>query len=203
VGMQSRVRRAGVVGALAMLLVAGCTGPEPEPEPAAEPTRSPAPTVRPTPIPSPTRTQPAVVAPEPPPELQRSDADGAAAAATYFLSLYGYTMQTGDVGPWTTMTGEPCQFCARTRGLATSIHDAGDTFAGADITPLSTFVHPYDELVGGYPVDVEYTQAASEHRNAQGELVNVSDPDGGTLGVDLIHAPDGWKVIAVTAQDEQ
>ena len=38
-----------------------------------------------------------MAAPEPPAELERTDEVGAAAAAEYFLELYPYVLQTGDV----------------------------------------------------------------------------------------------------------
>lgn len=186
---------------LAVLLMAGCTlQDEPEPPPVASSPSETAPEPSPTPTPTPTETP--VAAPEPPPELERTDEVGAAAAAEYFLELYGYVMQTGDVTQWDAMTFETCQFCGRTRNLAVSINEAGEAFTGSVITPGSTFVHPFDDLIGAYPVDVDFTQSPSEHRGANGELINISEPGSGTLGIDMKLFDDGWRVLAVTAQDE-
>src|SRR3712207_7230828 len=71
--------------------------------------------------------------------------------------------------------------------------------------PRST-LFPYTTLfrsVGAYPVDVEFSQTTSERRDAQGALINVSDPDEGILGVDLTRIDGQWKVLAVTAQDRK
>ncbi|WP_298454573.1 DUF6318 family protein [uncultured Cellulomonas sp.] len=182
---------------LAVLLAAGCTSqdPEPEPPPVAQ---SPTPTVEP---PEPTPTVAPVVAPPPPPELERTDEVGAAAAAEYFLELYGYVMQTGDVAAWDALSWESCGFCSRTSGIATEIADANENFEGANITVTDTFVHPYDDLVGGYPVDVDFSQDEGTRRDASGDLIEASQADSGTIGVDVIHSDGGWKVVAVTAQD--
>ncbi|GAA2720072.1 DUF6318 family protein [Cellulomonas aerilata] len=190
-----------VVGALAL---AGCTGGEPDaqaPTTSGRGTVSPSPSASPTPSPTATATPPASP-PPPPADLARTDEVGAAAAATYFLTLYAYTMQTGDVSAWDAMSSPGCGFCSRTRDFALGVSAAGETFTGTDISVSSTFVYPLDPLLEAYPVDATFTQAAGEHRNAQGELLSTSPPDSGTFGVDVTRVSGGWKVLAVTAQDD-
>src|SRR5215217_5061338 len=106
--------RTTLTGLISLALLAGCTSTEARPGPSDEPSsvvRTLQPT-SPTPTPSATRTTTATAtpasAPAPPPELSRTDEAGAAAAATYFVSLYSYMMQTGKTDEWAGMSAEPC-----------------------------------------------------------------------------------------------
>jgi hypothetical protein len=184
-------RRAAPAALVAALLLGGCTGGDPEPSPGPEVSESGEPTASPSA--SPTETQAPVAAPEPPADLQRTDEIGAAAAAQYFLSLYSYTMQTGDVAAWDAMSLETCGFCARAREFAVSTRQAGEVFTGAEITVLSTFVHPIDTLLQAYPVDVEFTQTGALQQGADGTVIQESPPDSGVFGVDVTHVAEGWR----------
>jgi hypothetical protein len=194
-------RRIAVSFVAAALCVSGCTSRAPE---VTEPSRTATGTVRPqpaTPTPSPT-AEPATPSepPTPPAELARTDEVGAAAAATYFLELYAYTMQTGDVTAWDALSWEQCEFCRSTRDQAVGMASRGETFTGGEIEPQSTTVMPRDDLIGGFPVDVVVQEAPSEHRASDGEVLNRSSGTPGTLRVDTLRAADGWKVLAVVAR---
>lgn len=179
--------------ALAASSLGGCTIEMPARASAPEPT-----TAQPTE--SSTPPAPAKSAPTAPAELERTDEAGAVAAAEYFLELWSYTMQTGDVMAWDTMSEEFCEFCRWTRAIAVSIDEAGDTFTGGDIKPMETYLHPFDEAAGAYPVDVDFLQSPSERHSVSGRLVSADSETYGTLGVDVIRLDDGWKVLEVTAQ---
>jgi len=137
----------------------------------------------------------------PPADLERTDETGAAAAATYFLELYGYVMQTGDVATWDAMSWEQCEFCKSTRDVALAIASRGETFTGGDISALSSSVLPMDELLGGYPVDVSVEQGASKHHAETGELLGESTGRPGVVRVDTLPEADGWKILAVVSQE--
>src|SRR5690606_19735685 len=91
-------RWAAAAALAGVLLLAGCTGGEPEPEGSELPlpasvaaSASPSASVSPEPS-----EEAEAEGPERPAAMDKKDADGAAAAAEYFLSLYDYMLTTGD-----------------------------------------------------------------------------------------------------------
>ncbi|MFF2267186.1 DUF6318 family protein [Cellulosimicrobium cellulans] len=153
-----------------------------------------------TPEPTPTETGPAK--PERPAAMERDDAEGAAAAAEYFLSLYGYVLATGDTAEWDAMTwAETCEFCANVRSDAQEIAKAGDTYEGAEITVSAVSPGEFDTFVGAYPVAAEFRQAALVRTSPSGEIVEESDDSTGHLQIDMMHDGTGWRVLALTVAE--
>ena len=195
----SRARRRslalGVVVAVG-LVVAGCTGgDEPEPSPTVEETVHPTPTE--TPEPTPTEAGPAK--PERPAAMDRTDGAGAAAAAEYFLSLYGYVLATGDTTEWDAMTwAETCEFCTNVHADAAEIAAAGDAYEGAEITVSSVTPGELDTFVGAYPVVADFAQAALVRTSATGEIVEENGGSSGRLQIDMMHDGTNWRVLALT-----
>ena len=94
-----------------VLLLGGCAGSaEPGPDP------TPSVTAEPTVTPAPTASVASATAPVRPAEMDRNDEVGAAAAAEYFLRLFPYVMQSGDLTEWERISTTDCQFCATVRG---------------------------------------------------------------------------------------
>lgn len=157
VGARRRVIAVGVVVAVGWV-VAGCTGgDDPGPSPSSEEPVSPSPSE--TPEPEPTQTGPAK--PERPAAMDRDDAEGAAAAAEYFLELYPYVMTTGDTAEWEAMSLPECEACVGFIDQARMIAERGDTFTGGetDATVEDPGRYVRDEATGIMPLDVAYTQA--------------------------------------------
>lgn len=139
-------------------------------------------------------------APVAPAEMEVDDEAGAAAAAVYFLELWSYTMQTGDVTAWENMSGELCQFCSQARTTALSMQEAGVTFTGGVVTSTGVHMHPFDELAGAYPVDVDVMLSLSALRGATGELISYTTPstEASRFRVDVIRSDDDWEILEVT-----
>ncbi|QGQ18108.1 hypothetical protein GC089_01030 [Cellulomonas sp. JZ18] len=135
-GMQGRRRwgRAVSAGLLVGLLVTGCTRAEPT-EPTPEPPSPATETARPTPTPSPTVDL--SVPPTRPEAMATPSADGAAAAASYFISLYPYVYVTGDFTEWDAMSAPTCEFCSESRVDVQRMLDAGNSTTGASVEVLS------------------------------------------------------------------
>ncbi|GAA2720078.1 DUF6318 family protein [Cellulomonas aerilata] len=190
-----RITVAVVVGAVTL---AGCTGREPE---VVETRDTGSGTVAPRPSPGPTTSPTATPAtpspPAPPPDLARADEAGAAAAAQYFVSLYSYTMQTGDTAAWTQMSADVCGFCGRIKADAEAIAANGETYVGGDILLSEVTVLPQDELVGGFPVDASFTQAPARHTDAEGTVINETAGDSGPVRIDTLNSAGSWRVLAV------
>lgn len=190
-GVRRRVMSTLVVaGALA---ISGCTGGGPGPEPSASTTVEPSVTASPTP------SDPGVAKPERPADMDRTDEAGAAAAAEYFLSLYSYVMQTGDLAEWDAMSWETCGFCSGVRESALEIAASGDTYRGGEISVTDIRVLPIDEEIGGYPVDVAVLQEPSRRLSSSGAVVQESPGEGGSVRVDTLFTSDRWAILAVAS----
>lgn len=152
-----------------------------------------------TPEPTPTETGP--VKPERPAAMERDDAEGAAAAAEYFLELYPYVMATGDTTEWDAMTwDETCGFCSSVSTDAQAIAESGHTFSGGDVTAELEKLWPLDELIGGYPVDINATMLDGQVIDGVGNVIREVEGFDGVMEVGLLHDQAGWRVLAVSVQ---
>lgn len=195
----SRARRRSLaVGAVVAVgwVVAGCTGGgDPGASPSVEEPVAPSPSESPEPTP----TESGPVKPERPAAMDRDDAQGAAAAAEYFLSLYGYVLATGDTAEWDAMTwAETCEFCTNVQADAQEIAQAGDSYEGAEITVSAVSPGDLDTFVGAYPVVADFRQAALVRTSQTGEVVERSDESAGRLQIDMLHDGASWRVLALT-----
>ena len=194
----SRARRRSLaLGAVVAvgLVVTGCTGGEPEPSPSVEESGGSTPTE--TPEPTPTETGPAK--PERPAAMDRTDGEGAAAAAEYFLSLYGHVLATGDTAEWDAMSwADTCEFCTNVRADAMEIAAAGDTYDGADITISAVSPGELDTFANAYPVVADFQQAALLRTSPNGEVLEEEAGSSGRLQIDMMHDGSGWRVLALT-----
>ena len=191
-----------VVGAL----VSACTGDSlpPAKSPQQLASSSPPPSMAsPTPSANPTADASAgeTRAPQPPPDLSSAEEPGAAAAARYFVSLYGYVMHTGDTEPWAAMSADVCGFCERIEADATAISDRGETYTGGEIHLSDLQVLPKDDLIGGYPVDARFDQTPVRHIASDGSIINETEGYSGTVRIDTIHTAGSWRILAVVVQD--
>ncbi|MGN7704889.1 DUF6318 family protein [Cellulosimicrobium sp. 22601] len=189
----------GVVVAVGCV-VAGCTGGGgPGQSPSVDEPAVPSPSE--SPEPSPAETGP--VKPERPAAMDRDDAEGAAAAAEYFLELYPYVMATGDTAEWDAMTWtETCGFCSSVSEDARSITQDGHTFAGGAVITELEKSWPLDELIGGYPVDLNATMEEGQIVDAGGTVVRTIDGFTGVMELGLLHDQSGWNVLAVSVKGQ-
>ena len=104
--VRRRAAAGGVVLALAVGALAGCTGGDPAPD--WTPTTA-TPIAHPTPTPS---ADPATVKPERPAAMDTFDSAGAEAVAVYYMQLYPYVFATGDLTEWKTLSHPECIFCS-------------------------------------------------------------------------------------------
>jgi len=63
--------------------------------------------------------------PERPAGMDEQTPEGAAAAATYFLSLYSYVYATGDLSLWQAMSTSDCEFCRLVTERVNTLHESG------------------------------------------------------------------------------
>ena len=150
--------RAWVVAALALDTAFGMVGCTPADEtPAIESTATGAvATPDLTPTPSPTRSP----KPERPAAMDDASIDGAVAFAKYFVSLYPYVYNTGDLTEWKEFSHPECTFCASVVSGVEEMHAQGQRNAGAEMDVKAAKAL---ELSPGasYQIDLEVTQGPS------------------------------------------
>lgn len=187
----------GVVVAVGWVL-AGCTrGGDPGPSLSVEEPVTASPSE--TPEPTPTETGP--VKPERPAAMERDDAEGAAAAAEYFLELYPYVMATGDTAEWDAMTwAEKCGFCTSVGAQAAEISAGGHEFVGGQVTASLAKIWPLDTLVNAYPIDLDASMQSAQIIDASGEPIEDIEGFEGVMELSLLHDGNGWRVLAVSVQ---
>jgi hypothetical protein len=98
---------AWVVAGVVSLAAAGCTGGENGAATPSATQTSPAP----SPSLSDATSATAPTAPAPSPVMSQASADGATAAAKYFIELYMYAAATGDLEAWRAMSADDCKMC--------------------------------------------------------------------------------------------
>jgi hypothetical protein len=177
-------------------VVAGCTGGgDPGPSPSVEDPVVPAPSE--TPEPTPTETGP--VKPERPAAMERDDAEGAAAAAEYFLELYPYVMSTGDTTEWEAMSHPECEPCRGFIDQANTIAERGDVYSGGDVDATIADPGRYlrDEATGITPLDVEYTQAEILIADTAGKELYSSANASELRRMELGRRDGSWIIITI------
>jgi hypothetical protein len=136
--------------------------------------------------------------------MDRTDADGAKAAATYFTALYSYAIATGDLAAWTAMSDPACKFCA---GLTKDVQAAsatGSSVVGGELTVAASTAAP-GKNASLFGVDLTVSQSAFQVLNRAGSITSTGagTPEAQVTAV-LIHGPGGWVVraahIEVTAK---
>lgn len=195
-------RRRPIAAAVLALtgLVAGCSGGEDPVEPAApEPTPT---ATAPSASPSPSPSAEGEDKPERPAAMEKHDAEGAAAAAEYFLSLYNYTKDSGDTTEWQSMSHEACYFCQNVLDRAAQIHDAELTIEGGDLSFEVLQVYRRDSATGLFPLDVEVTQEASKTARPDGSVESETAKQTGVMRVELGLREGTWVVVTVAPTSE-
>lgn len=145
-----------------------------------------------TPTPSPSPTLDLTRLPERPDAMSEPTADGALAAATYVLQLYGYTFASGDTAPWRAITLDTCSFCSKVAETVEEIEASGDRSSGSTMTVDSTRSVEISED-RWFAVDLQVTQGPSQRFDGDDEIVS-SDPGGRYRAVFALSWSEGWRV---------
>ncbi|QJW36590.1 DUF6318 family protein [Cellulosimicrobium protaetiae] len=182
-------------------MVAGCTGGgEPGPSPSVDDPVVPSPAESETPEPSAAETGP--VKPERPAAMDRDDAEGAAAAAKYFLELYPYVMTSSDTAEWEAMSHQECGYCSNALASATWLADNAATFVGGGTTVQVLESYGRDTETGIYPLDVASTQEAITVSGAGGEAIDNVPKSDSKFRVEVGRNSGAWVVVEVAPLPE-
>lgn len=204
-------RRCSIAAVLALSgLVAGCSGAEDPVEPAAsetaasEPAASEStPTVsEPSALPSSSPSAAGAEKPERPAAMDQHDAEGAAAAAEYFLSLYNYTKDSGDTTEWRLMSHEACDFCQNVLKRAVEIREAQLEIEGGELSFQIREVYQRDSATGLFPLDVEVTQESSKTTRPDGSIESETEGQSGMMRMEMGLRGGDWVVATVAPLPE-
>ena len=182
-------------------LVAGCTGGgEPAPSPPVE--TSAEPSVTEVPEPEPTTTGPPK--PERPAAMERDDAEGAAAAAEYFLSLYGYVLATGDTAEWDSLSHAECGFCADTSAQASWLRENDGKHSGGEMSLQIKDAGKYarDAATGIWPLDGAATQSAFSVTDASGEEIASGPATSRSVRAEVGRNENEWVIVEIAPSPE-
>jgi len=194
--VSSRPVRVAVAVALAVGLVGGCSfgGSAPvatSTSAAATATASPTPT--PAATPSPTATP----KPARPAAMDTVDLDGAIATATYFLQLFPYVLNTGDLAEWSLLTNVECKFCGSVADDVNHLAQLGQHQEGTDITVLTATgveIRPG----ASFSVEITFTQGPWAVIDPAGKVVDAAAaPESLHALVVVLRDADNWSIRAV------
>ncbi|MCK0116821.1 DUF6318 family protein [Isoptericola sp. S6320L] len=193
---------AALVAVLATgLLVAGCTGADPEPTSEASElplpasvTASPSATASPEPSPEPS-DEVAAAGPERPAAMDKKDAEGAAAAAKYILSLEQPMMVTGDTAEWEARSHRSCEYCESRLDQAKTIAKRGDVFTGGDVEVVVDKVYQRDVVTGIWPMDITGHESPTTILDASGDTVFTSEAGVAKRRAELALRDGEWVLV--------
>lgn len=191
--------RAGIVTAALILAVGGCTG-TPRPEPSTRGTPGTPGTVI-TASPTSSATAAPIQGPARPAAMDRTDADGAMAAATYFIALYSYAYATGDLAAWTAMSDPACVFCRSVHDDVAAASQSGERSEGGLVTIVGAAMAIPGSDAATYRVDASIHQAAYRVLDRTGDVINEQPGHAGQMGIALATAlPNGWRITRVNTE---
>jgi len=173
--------------------LAACSGPAQEPSSDAATYTRPDPTRSPSPSASATEVE----KPERPAAMEKKDAEGAAAAAEYFVELYPYVMRTGDVAEWLSMAHRTCESCSDMITQAVEIKSAKAHAAGGQTSLNVLDEYPRDASTGIYPMDVVIAQGAFQITDGKGNPVLDSDPSNVQRRMEMGRVDGSWVVVEI------
>jgi hypothetical protein len=198
--------RLGPTTALALaatLALGACTSDDPPPSQTQSPApvaESPTPEASPTPSPSPSPSDQA--APERPAAMDRDDAEGAAAAAVYFLELYEHVFTSQDGTEFSAMSHKACKFCTSSLDRLEWLEKEGASFEGGTTTATIETTYERDPITTLYPFDVIMKQSPITITSSDGQVLDEVEASTRVVRVEVGRKDDAWVVATVANPPE-
>jgi hypothetical protein len=193
----ARSRTIAAALALAWILSACSGGDGPGDAVSAEPSPA-AVTTEPSQSPSPSPSAEPDGKPERPAAMDQHDAEGAAAAAEYYVSLYDYVMRTGDTTEWEAMSHRSCGFCNDAIAQADRVQSENATWSGGEIADVEVVqTYERDAATGIFPLDMTIAQTAATITASDGEVLFQGQDEMNSYRVEMGVVDDGWVVVEI------
>ncbi|MGW2092385.1 DUF6318 family protein [Promicromonospora sukumoe] len=184
------LRAIGLI-ATAGLALSACTGSPPDPAVSGSPSSDPTPAASASPSPE------TPAKPERPEAMKRKDAEGAAAAAEYFIELYPYVMSTGDTEEFEAMSHRACEYCQGTLENAAWLKGNDGTFEGGLTDAVLAQAYQRDELTGVFPFDLVTSQGEIWIRDQEGKTLDHVVETNFDTRVEVGLRNDEWVIVEV------
>ncbi|CAL8969575.1 hypothetical protein CELL_00549 [Cellulomonas sp. T2.31MG-18] len=118
--------------------------------------------------------------------------EGAKAVATYFVLVYSYAYQTGDLKPWNTLVDPRCVFCESVRSNVETEKTLGRHLVGGAISVTSA---TGTEVTVGRFFDLTLTLNEAPSRTIDQSGTAFSETSGDDLKANVIVTYDGnWHI---------
>jgi hypothetical protein len=124
--------------------------------------------------------------------------DGAVAAATYFLSLFPYVHESGDLTQWKAMSHPECIFCASVATGVEEMHAKGNHQEGGLITIESASGRELDPGIS-YAIDIDAAQGPATEFDVQGLVADEVRGERLTIAMIVHRDGDRWLIRASEA----
>ena len=130
--------------------------------------------------------------------MDASGAEGAEAAAVYFVKLYPWVYQSGDLDTWNAMSGSNCSFCATVAASVADSVKSGEVNRGGNITIVSSRVaEPSSDY---YTVEVHARATPTTTRDSAGSTTTSEGQDS-ILTIAVSGKAPNWTIEGVSARD--
>ncbi len=133
--------------------------------------------------------------------MERSDEVGAAAAAGYFMELFAYVMQTGDLEEWDRISAQDCGFCQNTRERIVDVYGDGGRFSGGELRAGTVEHLGYDAVLGVHAAGLNYEFGSGAELAVDGSTVAEMGDEEGYAIVDVVFASGGWVLLGASLSE--
>nr|BFF19758.1 hypothetical protein GCM10025730_32790 [Promicromonospora thailandica] len=129
--------------------------------------------------------------------MERDDAEGAAAAAKYFIELYPYVMATGDTEEFEAMSHRACGFCEDALEQAERVETNDYTYVGGGSRLDVKQAYARDPVTGIFPLDAVIAQDGSQILGRDGAVVFTAEHKRFDRRIEIGRRAGAWVVVTV------
>ena len=132
--------------------------------------------------------------------MDGDDADGAIAAATYFIALYSYAYATGDLDGWSAISDPACVFCQSVREDKLAAASRAEQSEGGSISIVGTPTTSNLIEPEAFQVDAAISQAPYQTVGPGGAVIDERPMQLGRMAIALNASSGAWQVTAVATE---
>ncbi|MBM7480596.1 hypothetical protein JOD49_003516 [Oerskovia jenensis] len=136
--------------------------------------------------------------------MDTDDAEGAAAAAEYYVELSGYALAAVDDSDLKAMSHRTCGYCSETLEQVAWLASSGGSYAGGEMDASVDDPGKYvrDEQTGIYPLDVTVTQEALTVVDRDGVEIASEPTSVATARVEVGRSDGSWVIVEIASVPE-